>query len=97
MPDHGTALAAEVRFSRVQSARDVAFETQLHETLAKAYLRGQRACLSTAIPSRVPQGRLNLAQDASPGLDSKGRPVPQGRLEIGRDEILENVQPSLRD
>jgi hypothetical protein len=45
----------------------------------------------------VPQGRLNLAQDASPGLDLQARPVPQGRLEIGRDEILDNLQPSLRD
>jgi hypothetical protein len=40
---------------------------------------------------------LNLAQDASPGLDLKGRPVPQGRLKIGRDAILDNLQPSLRD
>jgi hypothetical protein len=28
-------------------------------------------------------------------LDLKGRPVPQGRLKIGRDAIL--LQPSLRD
>jgi hypothetical protein len=48
-------------------------------------------------PNSVPQGRLNLAQDASPGLDLKGRPVPQGRLKIGLDEILDNLQPSLRD
>jgi hypothetical protein len=45
----------------------------------------------------VPKGRLNLAQDASPGLDLKGRPVPEGRLKIGRDAILGNLQPSLRD
>jgi ATP-dependent phosphofructokinase / diphosphate-dependent phosphofructokinase len=30
-------------------------------------------------------------------LDLKERPVPQGRLKIGRDAILENLQPSLRD
>jgi hypothetical protein len=24
-------------------------------------------------------------------------PVPQGRLKIGRDAILDNLQPSLRD
>jgi hypothetical protein len=48
-------------------------------------------------PNSVPQGRLNLAQDASPGLDLKGRPVPKGRLKIGRDAILDNLQPSLRD
>jgi hypothetical protein len=29
---------------------------------------------------KVPEGRLNLAQDASPGLGLKGRQVPQGRL-----------------
>ncbi len=49
------------------------------------------------IAKSVPQGRLNLAQDASPGLDLQERPVPQGRLELGRDEILDNLQPSLRD
>jgi len=49
------------------------------------------------LKSLVPQGRLNLAQDASPGLDLKGRPVPQGRLKIRRDPILGNLQPSLRD
>jgi hypothetical protein len=30
-------------------------------------------------------------------LDLKGRPVPQGRLKIGRDAILDNLRPSLRD
>jgi hypothetical protein len=40
---------------------------------------------------------LNLAQDASPGLDLKGQLVPQGRLEIGRSAILDNLQPTLRD
>jgi len=53
--------------------------------------------LGTPFPDSVPKGRLNLAQDASPGLDLKGRQVPQGRLKIGRDAILENLQPSLRD
>jgi hypothetical protein len=33
----------------------------------------------------------------SPGLDLKGRSVPKGRLKIGRDSILDNFQPSLRD
>ena len=58
---------------------------------------GFRACAGTAFPNSVPQGRLNLAQDASPGLDLKRRLVPQGRLEIGRDAILDNLQPSRRD
>ena len=52
-----------------------------------------------ATPSRssVPQGRLILAQDGSPGVGFEGDLVPKRRLEIGRDEILENLQPSLRD
>jgi hypothetical protein len=48
-------------------------------------------------PNSVPQGRLNLAQDVSPGLDLKGWRVPQGRLKTGRNAILDNFQPSLRD
>ena len=56
---------------------------------------GNRRSLHSA--NSVPQGRLNLAQDASPGLDLKGRSVPKGRLKIGRDAILDNFQPSLRD
>jgi hypothetical protein len=40
---------------------------------------------------------MNLAQDASPGLDLEGRLVSQGRLKIGLGEILDNLQPSLRD
>jgi hypothetical protein len=31
------------------------------------------------------------------GWISTGDPVPQGRLKIGRDAILGNLQPSLRD
>ena len=54
--------------------------------------QSRRAC-----PELVERGRLTLAQDASPGLDLKGRPVPKGRLKIGRDAILDNLQPSLRD
>jgi len=46
---------------------------------------------------KSPAGTAELAQDASPGFDLQARPVPQGRLEMGRDEILENLQPSLRD
>ena len=53
--------------------------------------------MRTPFPNSVPEGRQNLAQDASPGLVLKGRPVPKGRLEIGRDAILDNLQPSLRD
>ena len=54
-------------------------------------------CENSIFQTLVPQGRLNLAQDASPGLDLTGRPVPEGRLKIGRDTILDNLQPSLRD
>ena len=52
---------------------------------------------NSGFKSLVPEGRLNLAQDDSPGLDLKRRPVPQGRLKIDRDAILNNLQPSLRD
>jgi hypothetical protein len=44
-----------------------------------------RACVRTRFPNSVPQGRLNLAQDASPGLDLGERPVPQGRLNLAQD------------
>jgi hypothetical protein len=53
--------------------------------------------LRNPLPSLVPKGRLNLAQDASPGLDLAGGPVPQGRLKIGRDATMGSLQPSLRD
>ena len=39
-----------------------------------------RVCVRTTVPSIVPQGRLNLAQDASPGLGRERCLVPQGRL-----------------
>jgi hypothetical protein len=44
-----------------------------------------------------PAGTAELSPGRSPGLDLQGRQVPQGRLKIGRDAILENLQPSLRD
>jgi hypothetical protein len=52
---------------------------------------------NSGFASLVPEGRLNLAQDESPGLGLKRRPVPEGRLKIDRDAILNNLQPSLRD
>jgi hypothetical protein len=48
------------------------------------------------IPNSVPKGRLNLAQDDSPGLDLKGRPSPAGTAGNCREAILDNLQPSLR-
>jgi hypothetical protein len=45
----------------------------------------------------VPQGRLKIAQDDSPGLDLKGRLVPKGRLKIGRDAILDSLQLPFRE
>jgi hypothetical protein len=46
----------------------------------------------------VPQGRLSLAQDASPGFDSKRvLGVPQGRLTVTHGCIRGYFQPSLRD
>jgi hypothetical protein len=51
----------------------------------KAYIRGVRACVRTRICSLVPQGRLNLAQDASPGYIMKHDRLPQGRLKVVQD------------
>jgi hypothetical protein len=64
-------------------------------TFQIAFPGERQPLVRTSFANLVPKGRLNLAQDASPGLDLKGRPVPEGRLEIGRDAIL--LQPSLRD
>ena len=41
---------------------------------------GFRVCVRTIVPRSVPQGRLNLAQDASPGLGRERCRVPQGQL-----------------
>jgi hypothetical protein len=41
----------------------------------------------------VPQGRLNLAQDVSPGNTSINSASPEGTAEDG----WEQIQPSLRD
>jgi hypothetical protein len=57
--------------------------------------RGQ--LIAQGIWELVPKGRLNLAQHGVLGGGSQQDPVPQGRLKIGRDAILENLQPSLRD
>jgi hypothetical protein len=42
---------------------------------------GLRVCVRTPFSNSVPQGRLNLAQDASPGLDLRARPSPVGTAE----------------
>jgi hypothetical protein len=55
------------------------------------------ACVRTRISELSPVGTAELSPGRSPGLDLQARPVPQGRLRLGRDEILENLQPSLRD
>src|ERR1700733_8128294 len=36
---------------------------------------------NSSFTNLVPKGRLNLAQDASPGLELKGRPSPAGTAE----------------
>jgi hypothetical protein len=56
------------------SERDALFESVSENSLFK--LQSRRAC-----PELVERGRLNLAQDASPGLDLKGRPSPAGTAE----------------
>jgi len=38
--------------------------------------KGLESVCENSFPNSVPEGRLNLAQDASPGLVLKGRPVP---------------------
>jgi hypothetical protein len=38
---------------------------------------------NSSFTNLVPKGRLNLAQDASPGLELKGRPSPAGTAENG--------------
>src|ERR1700736_3883214 len=47
----------------------------------------------------VPQGRLNLAQDASPGLDLKERPSPAGTAENRHQRNPEQASavPALTD
>ena len=51
---------------------------------------------SDAPATFVQQGRLNSAQTLVLA-ELEGDSVPQGRLKIGRDVILDNLQPSLRD
>jgi hypothetical protein len=58
--------------------------------LKSAYVRSR-------FPNSVPQGRLNLAQDASPGYITKHDSVPQGRLKVVQDCVAAYFQPSLRD
>jgi hypothetical protein len=99
------ALANLMRLSLLKAAHVVASSAAWQEIRVRSG-RDDNLLVQTNLSSRselnpfpntVPQGRLNLAQDASPGWDLKGRPVPQGRLEMGRDPILDNRQPSLRD
>jgi hypothetical protein len=45
----------------------------------------------------VPKGRLNLAQDASPGYIVQHDQVPQGRLKVVQGYVAAYFQPSLRD
>jgi hypothetical protein len=45
----------------------------------------------------VPQGRLNIAQDASPGYIMQHDQVPKGRLKVVQDSDAAYFQPSLRD
>jgi hypothetical protein len=45
----------------------------------------------------VPKGRLNLAQDDSPGYIVRHDQVPEGRLKVVQDRIATYFQPSLRD
>jgi hypothetical protein len=64
----------------VKGAKVLNSGTDCEESLQRKG-KGFRPCVRTSFPNLVPQGRLNLAQDASPGLDLKGRPSPAGTAE----------------
>jgi hypothetical protein len=58
---------------------------------------GFGVCVRTRFPDSVPQGRLNLAQDVSPGFHSKHVGSPAGTAE-GYPKLHQGYfQPSLRD
>jgi hypothetical protein len=59
--------------------------------------RPSNGCSNQDFRSSVPQGRLNLAQDASPGSIMRHGRVPQGRLKFVQDCLAAYFQPSLRD
>ncbi len=59
-----------------------------------AYPRGFRVCVRTGTTKLVPKGRLSLAQDVSPGFDSKGRPSPAGTAENGPRRNPPSVVPA---
>jgi hypothetical protein len=58
---------------------------------------GFRACVRTRIYEFSPAGTAELSPGRQSWVAFEGRPVPQGRLKIGLDAILDNLQPSLRD
>ena len=45
-------------------------------------------CARTTLSNSVPEGRLTVAQDVSPGCTFAPRSVPEGRLKITQDAIL---------
>ena len=82
----GTAEAVKLRDMVYRMSPDILYSFvfsnhSLPQTIGKTYLRGFRACARTPFRNSVPQGRLNLAQDASPGLDFERLPSPAGTAE----------------
>jgi hypothetical protein len=59
--------------------------------------RSLKACVRAPFPSSVPEGRLNLAQDVTPGYTGNIDSVPEGRLKVVQDHVTTCFQPSLRD
>jgi hypothetical protein len=50
-----------------------------------------------SISKLSPEGTAELSPGRQSWVAFEGRPVPKGRLKIGLDAILDNLQPSLRD
>ena len=64
----------------------------------KAYLMGLRACVRSRIYELSPVGtaELSLGRESWVGFERTTQ-SRKGRLKIGRDASLNNLQPSLRD
>jgi hypothetical protein len=66
-------------------------------TFFRALQTAEESGRSARLQPLSPAGTAELSPGRSPGLDLKVRLVPQGRLKIDRNAILDDLQPSLRD
>ena len=71
---HGTLALVILQILRRDPQHDAGSRTQYRPSAS-------RVCVRTTIPSSVPQGRLNLAQDVSPGKTSSDSASPAGTAE----------------